>query len=129
MPVYMIRAGEHGPVKIGFAEDVVRRLGKMQADNHERLTVLRIFHGSVAEEATLHTLFAANALHGEWFSFTKAMMGDVGLTEIIAPEIAKDERTALLHKVGRFVAEWIHAPEQIRDLSWSRATTKPTEAA
>ena len=88
MPVYMVQAGEHGPVKIGFSADVALRLVKMQADNHQRLTVLRIFQGAVAEEAALHTLFADNRLHGEWFSFTKAMMGDVGLMEILPEPVA-----------------------------------------
>jgi DNA-binding XRE family transcriptional regulator len=85
MPVYLIRAGEHGPVKIGFSEDVEFRMVKMQADNHERLVLLRIFEGGSLDEASLHVRFADNHLHGEWFSFTAQMLGDVGLQEIIAP--------------------------------------------
>ena len=83
MPVYMIRAGEHGPVKIGFSDDVAGRLTKMQADNHERLTVLRIFEGCALDEASLHERFSDNWLHGEWHGFTAAMLGDVGLVEIV----------------------------------------------
>lgn len=82
MPVYMVRAGEHGPVKIGFSTDVAGRLEKMQIDNHERLFVLRIFEGGQFEEALLHQRFADSWLHGEWHAFSKAMLGDVGLVEL-----------------------------------------------
>jgi len=82
MPVYMIRAGEHGPVKIGHATDVAGRLYDLQSGNHERLTVLRVFDGGAAEEARLHERFADLHLHGEWHSFSKAMLGDVGLVEL-----------------------------------------------
>ena len=84
MPVYMVRAGEHGPVKIGFADRMEGRLVKMQADNHERLVVLRLFVGGRDEEALLHQRFSELHLHGEWHSFSKAMLGDVGLTELPA---------------------------------------------
>jgi hypothetical protein len=82
MPVYMIRAGEHGPVKIGWSDVVEDRLGKMQIDNHEKLVVMRMFQGGILEETQLHALFADLHLHGEWHSFSKAMLGDVGLAEI-----------------------------------------------
>ena len=83
MPVYMVRAGEHGPVKIGFSDNVALRLVKMQTDNHERLTILRIFEGGPTEEELLHERFADQHLHGDWHSFTDAMLGDVGLSEEI----------------------------------------------
>lgn len=86
MPVYMIRQGERGPVKIGVAKDVVRRLETMQTGNHERLTLLRTFEGDTAEERRLHRQFADHRLSGEWFSFTKAMLGDVGLVEVTHQE-------------------------------------------
>jgi len=81
--IYMIRAGVHGPVKIGFSDDVVLRMVKMQADNHERLVLLRMFEGGALDEAALHMRFADNHLHGEWFGFTRAMLADVGLVEIV----------------------------------------------
>lgn len=86
MAVYMIRAGENGPVKIGCSDDVTNRLVKMQADNHERLAILRIFGGGEAEEAALHLRFADQRLHGEWFAFSRLMLGHLGLHELTAPE-------------------------------------------
>jgi hypothetical protein len=81
MPVYMIRAGEHGPVKIGWTDDVGNRLRIMQIGNHEKLVVIRLFEGGETEEAALHKRFADQHLRGEWHHFSKAMLGDVGLVE------------------------------------------------
>lgn len=85
MPIYVVRAGEHGPVKIGFTKDVASRLVKMQADNHERLTILGVFTGGAAEELALHRRFAGHRLRGEWFSFSPAMLGDLGLKPLEMP--------------------------------------------
>ena len=88
MPVYMIQAGQNGPVKIGYAEDVAKRLHNLQLGNHEKLKVLRLFKGGAAEETRLHERFADNHLRGEWHHFCQAMMGDVELIEIAADKPA-----------------------------------------
>jgi len=93
MPVYMIRQGARGPVKIGVAKGVAKRLATMQTGNHEQLTLLRSFEGAAAEERALHRQFADHRLAGEWFSFTKAMLGDVGLVEEERQEPAPLEET------------------------------------
>jgi hypothetical protein len=83
MPVYMVQAGdEFGPVKIGHGVDPVSRLENHQTGNHLELKLLRTFVGGVEEEAALHDRFALFRIRGEWFRFTDAMMGDVGLEEI-----------------------------------------------
>lgn len=86
MPVYILRLGEQGPVvKIGTAKNVVKRIAGLQTSNHERLVLLRAFEGSSAEEHQLHRLFADHRISREFFTFSKAMLGDVGLVEILAP--------------------------------------------
>ena len=87
MPVYIVRAGEHGPVKIGYADDVASRLVKMQSDNHERLTVLRIFVGNQAEEKRLHLRFRHLHLHGEWHAWSREMLGNLDLPEESPKEV------------------------------------------
>lgn len=87
MPVYLIRAGVSGPVKIGFAEDVRSRLVKMQVDNHENLILIREFIGGREEEDHLHTMFFAKRLRGEWHEYDIRMIGDVGLTEAEVPSV------------------------------------------
>lgn len=91
MPVYLVRAGERGPVKIGFAEDVAGRLIKMQCDNHERLIVLRVLRGAFKEEGELHRRFSELRLHGEWFAFSRQMLGDLGLEDVARAEPSSAE--------------------------------------
>jgi len=82
MPVYLIRAGLTGPVKIGKADDPRGRRSELQVAHYEELHLLRAWVGGLAEELRLHDLFADLRIRGEWFSFSKLMLGDVGVVEI-----------------------------------------------
>lgn len=83
MAVYMVQAGDGGPVKIGLTsnEGLINRLGMMQSNNHVRLTLLRVLDGGSAVERSLHRAFADLRLHGEWFSYSPDMIGDVGVPD------------------------------------------------
>lgn len=91
MPVYMIRAGEHGPVKIGHSFDPQFRLGQLQISHWETLRIIRLFEGAEIEEAALHQKFADQYIRGEWHHFSQAMLGNVGLVEIIPAQIASGD--------------------------------------
>jgi DNA-binding XRE family transcriptional regulator len=82
MPVYMIRSGEYGPVKIGHATDPYDRLAALQVAHFDPLVIIRLFDGSVNEERALHRAFMNLRVRGEWFSFCPSMMEDVGLIEV-----------------------------------------------
>lgn len=81
MPVYMIRAGESGPVKIGHSLDPQARLAALQIAHYERLRIIRLLVGGEAEESMLHLRFADQHLRGEWHSFSRLMLGDVGIPD------------------------------------------------
>jgi hypothetical protein len=121
MPVYMIRAGEHGPVKIGWTENVEFRLKALQTANHQYLRVIRLFEGGPAEERMLHRQFADQRLEREWFTFTQAMLGDVGLNEtkpLPRPPIAEPPTEEALpftpEEFEQFGAYW-HAVREFRE--------------
>lgn len=82
MAVYLIRAGETGPVKIGYAADPVDRLVNLQTAHWEQLHLLRVWEGELADEAALHLRFSDLRIAREWFSFSRKMLGDVGLKRI-----------------------------------------------
>jgi hypothetical protein len=119
MPVYMIRCGEHGPVKIGYAADPAGRMADLQVAHWERLRLLRTFDGAAAEEATLHARFADLRIgRGEWFSFSRLMLADVGLAETAtaAPEPPATLPTATdaLVECLRSPIDVALAPDQVR---------------
>ena len=74
MPVYLIRAGEAGPVKIGHAKNPRRRLAGFQCHHHETLVLLRTIAGAQPEEAALHRYSADLRIRGEWFRFSPEML-------------------------------------------------------
>ena len=49
MPVYFIQRGDDGPVKIGVAKDVARRLTFLRTSSAENLTVRAIYAGDLQE--------------------------------------------------------------------------------
>jgi len=103
MPVYMIRAGETGPVKIGHAGDPEQRRSELQVAHWERLAIIRLFVGGMDDERALHVRFSAHSIRGEWFSFVPEMMEDVGLEEIIRAPVASKyppELKRVLETVG-----------------------------
>lgn len=81
MPVYGIRAGE-GPIKLGHTTDPTKRLGELQVACWEKLRILRLWEGGLAEEAMLHIRFADLHIRGDWFAFSRLMLSDVGLVQI-----------------------------------------------
>jgi hypothetical protein len=74
MPVYFIRAGDTGPVKIGWTGNVEVRRKNLQGNHVEPLHLLRVIEGSRQRERWLHRHFAALRLTGEWFRFDAEML-------------------------------------------------------
>lgn len=94
MTVYLIRAGLTGPVKIGHANDVQRRLLNLQVAHYERLHLIRQWEGGAAEEAVLQLRFADLCIRGEWYAFSELMLGDVGLVSSAPKAPKKPTRAA-----------------------------------
>jgi len=85
MPVYMIRCGFFGPVKIGTANDPVRRAMELQVGQWQPLSIIRLLKGDAAEERMLHSLFRHEHIRGEWFRYSLRMKRDVGLEDLPLP--------------------------------------------
>ena len=68
MAVYFIRAGEDGPIKIGYTGgEIGKRLRALQCVSPLRLTLLATCEGSKKTEKRLHCEFRRYRLWGEWF--------------------------------------------------------------
>lgn len=85
MAVYLIQCGPNGPVKIGKADDPKGRLSELQVAHWQTLTLVRVWEGSEADERALHARFADLRIRGEWFHFSRQMLGDVGLPIVEEP--------------------------------------------
>lgn len=68
--VYFIGAKE-GPVKIGRAVNVAKRLNAIQTGNPEKLMILAsAIEGDIINEKSLHEKYAGSRIRGEWFRRT-----------------------------------------------------------
>lgn len=65
--VYFVEAGGDGPIKIGWTQDVDRRIAELQTANAHKLTLLGTVPGTMDREAALHARFSHLRLEAEWF--------------------------------------------------------------
>jgi Meiotically up-regulated gene 113 len=76
--IYFLQASIGGPVKIGFAADVERRVRELQCGSPFPLRVLAAWQGDGRDERELHERFAADREHGEWFRPTAELRALIG---------------------------------------------------
>lgn len=73
--VYLVQAGDGGPIKIGYAHNLRHRLAVLQTGNHVELRVIGwIENGSRSVERAVHVELAADRLRGDWFNPTRSVM-------------------------------------------------------
>lgn len=74
MPVYLLRAGETEMIKIGWADDLARRVRAIQTAHYETLHIIRTIEGPSTAETWLHRRFIDRRVRFEWFRFDPAML-------------------------------------------------------
>ena len=74
MPVYIIRAGKTGPVKIGYSDMVDARMAAMQVIHYQELYLLRTINESPWAEQWFHREFAGLHIRREWFNYHPDML-------------------------------------------------------
>jgi hypothetical protein len=72
--VYFIRAGDHGPVKIGTAHNIAVRMNNLQNGHYEQLNLIRVVDGDRHLEMRIHERFRHLRIRREWFQFDAAML-------------------------------------------------------
>lgn len=65
--VYVVRAGDEAPVKVGIARNVADRIATLQTGNWRKLHVLYSLPGDLHLEKHLHLEMANDRIIGEWF--------------------------------------------------------------
>jgi len=133
MPIYIIQAGEDGPVKIGTAYDPYRRLASFQNAHFAELRMLAIYEGEAREEHLLHKKFEHLRIRGEWFRFDPVML-EPGIPDLRAYEPTPVEHELLadiethLSKTGEkpslFGRRAIGDPSLVLDLKCGRSVRK-----
>lgn len=139
--IYFVRAGETDAVKIGFAQDVQRRVKAMQGDNHEVLTIIRTAIGGRQRERWYHNYFRHRRIRHlfEWFRFDPEMLtvephGHLGEMARWMDE-CRVSQLDIQYKLGtdnRIIASWLSgdaAPsndQAVLIASWSKGRVPVT---
>lgn len=71
--IYFLSAKGTKFVKIGFTQDLKKRVAELQTSSPYELILLKEIKGSFATEQFLLRLFGASRVRGEWFVKTKAL--------------------------------------------------------
>jgi hypothetical protein len=68
LTLYFVQAGAAGPIKIGVAQDVQRRVAQLQTGHYEKLTILATLrYVDLLTERRVHGWLAKYRIRGEWF--------------------------------------------------------------
>ena len=65
--IYFVQVGDDGPIKIGIAEDVKKRISKLQVAHFIELKLRLTIDGDERHESYLHEKFSLHRIRGEWF--------------------------------------------------------------
>ena len=94
MSIYFVQIEGGGPVKVGYANDVRRRLADLQTASFQRLRLVASMPGDRAAEAEVHKRLNHLRIRGEWFRPDPEMwevLGDLTDLPVIAGMVMEEE--------------------------------------
>jgi hypothetical protein len=94
--VYFVQRGTDGPVKIGSAEDVGKRVRTLQTGSPERLRLLATVPGGSSLEGLIHERLGAHRIRGEWFRPHAAVLAEAERFAAITTAGKKHPRSWLI---------------------------------
>jgi hypothetical protein len=95
--IYFLRCTGTPWVKIGWADDVIRRINDIQQYNPHRLQLVAVRNGKRKEESRLHTKFSEYRRIGEWFELSDE------LTNFIREQMRPDRYLDTLPRDVKYV--------------------------
>lgn len=102
--IYFIQSEHGGPIKIGRADDLAKRLVGLQTARPDKLVVLAAAPGTVQHERELHGLFSTHRDKGEWFHPAPEIMTFIQLvvnkgTEAFTVTVRDDTQSVTRHEM------------------------------
>jgi hypothetical protein len=72
--IYFIQSEHGGPIKVGRADDLAKRVMGLQTGRPDKLVVLAAAEGTRQDERNIHAAFAEHRERGEWFHPTPVLL-------------------------------------------------------
>lgn len=76
--IYFIQNAVNKAIKIGFSQDVDKRLVQLRCATPDELALIGVIPGSMSDEKALHQQFKRYRLSGEWFSPKENLLKEIG---------------------------------------------------
>lgn len=89
--VYFIQCGPGGPIKIGVARNVKKRMAQLQTGQPYTLELLATMPGNVTVEQRLHLKLRAHRMSGEWFEPHENVLAEVRRAQPVEEAVAVEE--------------------------------------
>lgn len=94
--VYFIQSGSQGPIKIGYSNDVKKRLSALKSGSPYKLDVIGLIEGGRSKEKEMHEKFKEKRLSQscEWFEFCDEIIDFINENKIKTdPILSKTKKT------------------------------------
>ena len=79
--IYFIRMDKIGPIKVGFAKNVIERIVQLQTGNPYQLNILAYYAGNENDEKQIQYLLRDSNIRGEWFHPTEKVLQYVDMAK------------------------------------------------
>lgn len=101
--IYFVQAGEFGSIKIGYTNDLARRLGALQTGCPHPLTVLGVIDpGEPEMEMALHSKFSQHRSSGEWFAPTEEIVEYISQNAVPFKKPGREVKTQADRVLSKF---------------------------
>lgn len=106
--IYAIQCGESGPIKIGRARNVRKRLTGLQISHFEKLHVRATLEtlDDVGKELELHKRYAADRIRGEWFKPSPDVLAMVEQLKNTKPDTLQDYAMRIVEDYRAHMAKY-----------------------
>jgi hypothetical protein len=111
MAIYIVAPESGGgPFKIGYSNNVPRRLIALQTGSPVPLVVLNVLPGNRDTEKFLHWVFEGKRSHGEWFNLTDKEM--ILLMRMVADNLLiKGQEEQLVDLIVEYLTTELHSDD------------------
>ncbi len=99
--VYFVQSENGGPIKIGRADDLAKRLSNLGTGRPDKLILLGAFKGTRTDERALHDAFSKYREKGEWFSPAPEVLAAARLCAELGREVVDLASTGSLLNASR----------------------------
>lgn len=96
--IYFVRQGSHGPIKIGYSAEPIRRVKELRTGSPAPLFILTTVPGERTDELAIHRRLRRYRGEGEWFAHDTEVFSVIAELENVEYEVVEGRAFAVLRR-------------------------------